>query len=50
MTHAVLLAPLAHAGEGATWQALLTLLALGLVAVVVASWWPGSCASRNPAT
>lgn len=29
------LLPLAHAGEGATWQALLTLLALGLVVVVV---------------
>lgn len=29
------LLPLAHAGEGATWQALLTLLSLGLVAVVV---------------
>ena len=28
------LLPLAHAGEGATWQALLTLLSLGLVAVL----------------
>ena len=35
MTSTGLLAPLAHAGEGATWQALLTLLALGLVLVVV---------------
>lgn len=33
MTQVVL--PLAHAGEGATWQALLTLLSFGLVAVVV---------------
>ena len=30
-----LVLPLAHAGEGATWQALLTLLALGLVVVVL---------------
>lgn len=29
------LLPLAHAGEGATWQALLTLLAIGLAGVVV---------------
>ncbi len=29
------LLPLAHAGEGATWQALLTLLGIGLVVVVV---------------
>ena len=35
MTTGGLLLPLAHAGEGATWQALLTLLALGLVLVVV---------------
>lgn len=33
MTQVVL--PLAHAGEGATWQALLALLSFGLVAVVV---------------
>lgn len=33
MTHVVL--PLAHAGEGATWQALLALLSFGLIAVVV---------------
>lgn len=35
MSTVAALAPLAHAGEGATWQALLTLLAIGLVAVVV---------------
>lgn len=35
MTSAALRLPLAHAGEGATWQALLTLLALGLLVVVV---------------
>lgn len=30
-----LLVPLAHAGEGATWQALLTLLGIGIAVVVV---------------
>lgn len=35
MTATTLVAPLAHAGEGATWQALVTLLAFGLVAVVL---------------
>ncbi len=35
MPSSVDLLPLAHAGEGAAWQALLTLLALGLVAVFV---------------
>lgn len=35
MTEVLVRLPLAHAGEGATWQALLTLLALGLVAVVL---------------
>jgi hypothetical protein len=35
MTDVVAVLPLAHAGEGATWQALLALLALGLLVVVV---------------
>lgn len=35
MTTMGVVPPLAHAGEGATWQALLTLLALGLLIVVV---------------
>jgi hypothetical protein len=35
VTMAGLVLPLAHAGEGATWQALLTLLALGLLVVAV---------------
>lgn len=35
MTQVGVILPLAHAGEGATWQALLTLLALGLLVVVV---------------
>lgn len=35
MSAAAALLPLAHAGEGATWQALLTLLGIGLVVVVL---------------